>query len=54
MTANAMQGDKERCLAAGMNEHISKPVDPDRLSKALLKWIPANINDSQGTQFSSF
>jgi len=39
MTANAMTGDKERCLAAGMNEHISKPVDPDTLTETLLQWI---------------
>jgi len=39
MTANAMQGDRDRCLAAGMNDHISKPIEPEDLWKALLKWI---------------
>jgi len=39
MTANAMQKDQERCLAAGMNDYVTKPVDPDHLFKVLLKWI---------------
>jgi len=39
MTANAMQGDRERCLQAGMNDHVSKPVDPERLYATLVKWI---------------
>jgi PAS domain S-box-containing protein len=39
MTANAMQGDRNRCLAAGMNDHIAKPIEPEDLWKALLKWI---------------
>ncbi|MBK7000050.1 MAG: response regulator [Rhodoferax sp.] len=39
MTANAMQGDRDRCLAAGMNDHIAKPIEPEDLWKALLKWI---------------
>jgi CheY-like chemotaxis protein len=39
MTANAMQADKERCLAAGMNGFISKPINPDELWRALLTWI---------------
>ena len=40
MTANAMQGDRERCLAAGMNDHIAKPIEPERLWQALLQWMP--------------
>ncbi|ABF43059.1 PAS/PAC sensor hybrid histidine kinase [Candidatus Koribacter versatilis Ellin345] len=39
MTANAMEQDKERCIAAGMNDHIAKPIDPDHLFNTLLKWI---------------
>jgi CheY-like chemotaxis protein len=39
MTANAMQGDRDRCTAAGMNDHIAKPIEPEDLWKALLKWI---------------
>ncbi|MFU8790095.1 MAG: response regulator [Methylobacter sp.] len=39
MTANAMQGDRDICLAAGMNDHIAKPIEPEDLWLALLKWI---------------
>ena len=39
MTANARQADRERCLAAGMNDHVAKPIEPEELWKALLKWI---------------
>jgi len=39
MTANAMQADKERCLAAGMNGYVSKPINPEELWRALLAWI---------------
>jgi len=40
MTANAMAGDRERSLEAGMNDHVTKPIDPDQLFSALLRWIP--------------
>jgi signal transduction histidine kinase/DNA-binding response OmpR family regulator/HPt (histidine-containing phosphotransfer) domain-containing protein len=39
MTANATVGDREQALEAGMNEHIAKPINPQMLFGALLKWI---------------
>ncbi len=39
MTAHALMGDREKCLEAGMNDHVSKPISPDLLFTALLKWI---------------
>ena len=39
MTANAMQQDRERCAQAGMNGHVAKPIEPDELFQALLRWI---------------
>jgi CheY-like chemotaxis protein len=41
MTANAMAQDREACLAAGMNDHIAKPIDPDILIGKLIEYIPA-------------
>jgi len=39
MTANAMQGDKEKCLAAGMDDYVSKPVNQQALKDTLAKWL---------------
>ncbi len=40
LTANALSGDKEKCLAAGMNDFISKPFNQNQISGVLLKWLP--------------
>jgi two-component system, sensor histidine kinase and response regulator len=39
MTAQAMQGDRERCIAAGMDDYVSKPIAPETLDEALARWI---------------
>jgi two-component system, sensor histidine kinase and response regulator len=39
MTANAMEGDRDRCIAAGMDDYISKPVDPKKLQDVLTRWL---------------
>jgi two-component system sensor histidine kinase/response regulator len=44
MTAHAMAGDRDKSLAAGMNDHVVKPIDPDLLFRTLVKWIaPARL-----------
>ncbi|MCP4699535.1 MAG: response regulator, partial [Gammaproteobacteria bacterium] len=39
MTANVLKGDKEKCLAAGMNDYVAKPIDVEQLFAVLAKWI---------------
>jgi CheY-like chemotaxis protein len=44
MTANAFDEDREECLAAGMDDHIGKPVDPDPFYAILLRWLKISAN----------
>jgi signal transduction histidine kinase/HPt (histidine-containing phosphotransfer) domain-containing protein/ActR/RegA family two-component response regulator len=41
MTAHALQGDRERCLASGMNDYVSKPLSARDLSEVLARWLPS-------------
>ncbi len=47
MTANAMSGDKEKALAAGMNDHVAKPINPEHLFETLKKFVHISSADVQ-------
>ncbi|MGJ8571859.1 MAG: PAS-domain containing protein [Hoeflea sp.] len=43
VTAHALTGDKERCLDAGMDDYLSKPISPEKLEAKIREWLPADI-----------
>lgn len=50
MSAHAMSGDKEKALSMGMNDYVSKPIDPDALFKAICRWLPSKASASTNPQ----
>lgn len=46
LTANAMVGDREKCLRSGMDDYLSKPIKPDKLLALMRKWVSSSIKDS--------
>ena len=44
ITANALQGETEKCLQAGMDDYLAKPLELDKLKRMLSKWLPQNKN----------
>jgi len=45
VTANALKGDREKCLQAGMNDYLTKPINPNELEDKLRLWLPKNQQD---------
>lgn len=61
LTANAMRGDREKCLAAGMNDHVAKPIEPQLLADTLNRWFadgtgagPGKVRVAEGPQEKVF
>jgi len=48
LTASAMPGDRERCLRTGMDDYLSKPIEPDELAQVLAKWLGRTRPASEG------
>ena len=46
MTANAMTGDRETCLAGGMDEYLSKPIRTEELARVFAKWLPQQAHET--------
>ncbi|BEH09712.1 PAS domain S-box protein [Geobacter sulfurreducens subsp. ethanolicus] len=49
LTAHAMKGDRRKCLDAGMNDYLAKPIFPDALAEMLVKWLPRRCRISNSS-----
>jgi CheY-like chemotaxis protein len=54
MTASAMLGDREECLAAGMNDYIAKPFSPWHLCEVIERCLPQPVDQQEVTAQTSF
>jgi CheY-like chemotaxis protein len=50
MTAHALVEERQRCIDAGMNDHIAKPIDPDHMFSTILRWAKPRVNPALETQ----
>jgi two-component system sensor histidine kinase/response regulator len=50
MTAHALVEERQRCLEAGMNDHVSKPIDPDALFATLMRWVKPRAGPATGNE----
>ena len=53
MTANVMESDVKKCLDAGMNDHIAKPIDPTEMYRTLAKWLPESTRSEKRADISA-
>ncbi len=53
MTAHAMDDERELCLAAGMNDHVSKPIDKQKLINAITRWVEPRVKNQTTTTLQS-
>jgi two-component system sensor histidine kinase/response regulator len=49
LTASAMESDREHCMAAGMDDYLSKPIKPKELAEMLERWIPGPTEASRSS-----
>jgi CheY-like chemotaxis protein len=43
MTANALEGDRDACLTAGMDDYVAKPIQFEELQRAVARWLPEGV-----------